>query len=178
VQTINGVASGISDMQAFYVFHHIARSGSAFVGAFTQLPTASKAPFGTGKWLLGPAAAYFVSFKPRSEVVGVLLQTAFSVAGPSSRPNQSAITILPFASSDLGHGWYVKLPEAPWVFDLQQGRNVIPLGLGFGRKTRVGGDAALVAISDETAVVRANAPKNTVRLTFTLITVAAPGRRE
>ncbi|HTJ26500.1 MAG TPA: hypothetical protein VMA36_10065 [Candidatus Limnocylindria bacterium] len=179
IQTINGVSSGISDMQAFYLVQHPARSGATFAGVFMQLPTASKPQFGTGKWLVGPAAAYFFAFKPRRLIAGVLLQTAFSVAGPSSRPNQSAITFLPFGSLDLGHGWYLKLPESPWVFDLQQGRSLIALGLGIGRTTRIGRDPVLVAVSDETTVLRSNTPnaqKNTVRLTFTVITVSRSAR--
>jgi hypothetical protein len=128
--------------------------------------------FGTGKWLVGPTAAYIVSYRPERFTAGVLVQTGFSVAGPSHRANQSVVTFLPFLADDLGRGWYIRLPEAPWVFDLQQGRSLIPLGLGIGRKTRIGPDPALVAITGETTIVRANtpnAPKNTVRLLFTLI---------
>jgi hypothetical protein len=172
VQTINGVASGITDMQAFYVWGHRLGAGATFVGMSAQIPTASKPQFGTGKWLVGPTAVYIFGYKPLRSVTGMLLQTGFSVAGPSHRASQSVVTFQPFCAIDLGRGWYVRSPESPWVFDLQRGRSLIPLGLGIGRKTRIGPDPALVAITDETTVVRANtpnAPKNTVRLMFTLI---------
>jgi hypothetical protein len=172
VQTINGLASGISDMQAFYLFRRPTVSGAVFVGVSAQFPTANNPIFGTGKWLVGPAGAYVIKFDARAEIIGLLVQSAFSVAGPSSRSNQSVITVLPFATVKIPNGWYVKWPEAPWIFDLQHGSNLIPLGLGIGRVASIGAAPLLISVSDETSVLRANvinAPKNTVRLTFTVI---------
>jgi len=172
LQTINGVASGLSDTQLFYLFQHQERSGAAFVGVFAQFPTATNPLFGTGKWLIGPAAAYVFAYKPRAVIAGILLQSGFSFAGAANRPNQSAITVLPFGSLRLQHGWYLKLPEAPWIFDLQRGASIIPLGVGFGKVTTWNTYPMLVALSDEVTVLRANvvnAPKNTVRLTFTVL---------
>lgn len=179
VQTINGVDSGISDAQIVYLAKGQTRAGGMFVGVSAQLPTANSRLFGTGKWMIGPAAAYIFAFKPKVEIAGVLLQSAFSVAGDGSRRSQSAITLLPFASFWIGHGWYLKLPEAPWIFDLERGASVIPLGLGIGRQMAVGGAPVLLAVSDETTVLRANvvnAPKNTVRLTLTVLLSGAPPR--
>lgn len=171
-QTINGVASGISDMQVFYLFHRPSQLGHVFIGMFAQFPTASNPLLGTGKWLVGPAAAYIAISKPSKAIVGVLVQTAFSIAGPSSRPAQSAVSVLPVGALALSRGWFLKLPEAPWVFDLQRGASLIPLGMGIGRAFKIGSDGLLVSVSDETSIVRAhvvNAPKNTVRMTFTLL---------
>ncbi len=178
-QTINGVASGISDMTVFYLFQRPVHPGAAFVGIFAHLPTASSRFFGTGKWLAGPAAAYLGVYRPPKEILGVLVQTGFSVAGTSSRSAQSAITVLPIGALALARGWSLKLPEAPWVFDLQHGASLIPLGLGIGYAFRLGGgDAILISISDDTSVVHANvvnAPKNTVRLTFSVLESSSPG---
>jgi hypothetical protein len=172
VMTINGRTGGITDMQAFYIGARPLRAGVTLFGMSAQFPTASTPQFGTGKWLVGPTVVFIFRYQPRRSTAGTLVQTGFSVAGPSHRPNQSVVTVLPFCVVDLGRSWYVRLPESPWVFDLQRGRSLIPLGLGIGRKTRIGPDPAMVAITDETTVIRANtpnAPKNTVRLMFTLI---------
>lgn len=172
VQTINGVDSGFSDMQVFYLFQRPTHPGAGFVGVVAQFPTAPSRFFGTGKWLVGPAAAYVAIFQPGKAIAGALFQAAFSVAGASNRRNQAAITFLPFASLAIGHGWFLKWPEAPWLFDLEGGTSLIPVGLGIGHAIRFDGDPMMIAISDETSLLRANAvnaPKNTIRLTITLI---------
>jgi hypothetical protein len=172
VQTINGQDSGFSDTQLFYLFQGRTRSGAAFAGVSAQFPTATSPLFGTGKWLIGPAAAYVFVYKPRRQLAGVLLQSAFTVAGASNRQNQSVITFLPFGLFAIGNGWYVKVAEAPWVFDLQRGSSIVPFGAGVGHLTRIGGQPVLIAISDEATIVHANAvnaPKNTIRLTFTTL---------
>jgi hypothetical protein len=172
VQTINGVDSGFSDTQLFYLLQRPTRAGIGFVGLFAQFPTATSRFFGTGKWLIGPAAAYIFAYRPRQLMAGVLLQSAFSVAGAANRANQSALTILPFGTFTIGHGWYLKLAEGPWAFDLQRGATIIPLGLGIGRVGRIDNDPLMIAISDEATVIHANAvnaPKNTIRLTFTVV---------
>ncbi len=102
----------------------------------------------------------------------MLFQSFFSVAGPASRANQSLVTLLPFATVRIAGAWFLKWPEAPWQFDLQRGSSLIPLGLGVGRIVTFDSQVVLVSISDETAVVHANvpnAPKNTVRVTFTIL---------
>lgn len=171
LQTINKLDSGFSDMQLFYLFQGRTRAGAAFAGVSAQFPTATSPLFGTGKWLIGPAAAYVFAYKPQRELAGVLLQSAFTVAGASNRRNQSIITFLPFGIFSIGRGWYVKLAEAPWVFDLQRGSSIVPLGAGIGHLTSIGGAPVLIGISDEATLVHANAvnaPKNTIRLTFTM----------
>lgn len=178
-QTIKGIAGGISDMAVFYLFQRPVYPGVAFVGIFAQLPSASTRFFGTGKWLVGPAAAYLGVYRPSKAILGILVQTGFSVAGTSSRSAQSAISVLPVGALVLARGWSLKLPEAPWVFDLQRGASLIPLGLGIGRAFRLGGGGALlISISDDTSVVHANvvnAPKNTVRLTLSVLESSPPG---
>ena len=180
IQTIGGTVSGMGDMQLFYLFQRPAQAGSKFLGVFAQFPTASNPLFGTGKWLLGPAGAYVFAFRPQREILGILVQTGFSFAGAANRRNQSIATVLPFYSEVLGGGWYLKLPEAPWVFDLQKGASLIPLGLGVGRIARLEDNPVLISVSDETTVVHANAPnapKNTARLTFTFLARATPRPR-
>ncbi len=56
-------------------------------------------------------------FRRTARLIGVLFQTAFSVAGPRSAPGQSAISFLPFATMYLKHGWFLKTPESPCLFD-------------------------------------------------------------
>lgn len=175
LQTINGLDSGYGDMQVFYLVERGGLQRGAYVGVFAQFPTGAPALFSMKKWLLGPAMAYIFSFKPQTRLVGVLLQTAFSVAGPHSAPGQSAISFLPFTTLYLKHGWFFKTPESPWLFDLERGQTLIALGGGFGRATKIFATPSLISITDEAAVVHANvinAPKNIVRLTITFLAVS------
>ena len=176
VQTINGFESGWGDMQMFYLFAGREEANRAYVGLSLQVPAASSPTLGTGKWLIGPAGAYIFSYLPRERIEGILVQTAFTVAGDGNRRTQSAVTVLPFATRFIGKGWYLKWPEAPWLFDLRKGGGgFIPLGLGFGKMFTAGDQAVLISISDEAALLHANfinAPKNTLRLTFTVLSPA------
>lgn len=172
LQTINGIDTGYSDMQFFYLFKTRTRVRHAFLGVSGNIPTASSPLFGVGKWTIGPAAAYLFTLQPGRNIIGVLIQSSFSFAGAANRSNQSAVTVLPFATYSLGQGWYLKWPEGPWVFDFARRAGLIPVGLGIGRTTYVDGMPLLVAISDETSFLHANvinAPKNTVRFTLTLV---------
>jgi hypothetical protein len=170
-QTINGVDSSFGDMQFFYLISRDLKPNGRYAGIFAQVPTGT-GPLTTSKWLLGPAFAYVLSYVPNVRTVAVLVQTAFSVAGPRSAANQSAVTILPAATVSIGHGWILKWPESPWVFDLQRGSTLITAGLGIGRTARIDGTPAIIAISDEVTVVHANtpqAPKHTIRLYLTFV---------
>ena len=181
LQTVNGIDSGYSDTQFFYLFKRRSRVHRAFVGVSGNIPTASSPLFGTGKWAIGPSAAYLFEFQPGRSIFGILIQSAFSFAGAANRPTQSIITVLPIATYQLGHGWYLKWPEGTWVFDLVRGASLIPVGLGIGRATSFEGMPLLLAISDETSFLRANvvnAPKNTIRFTLTfLLQQSTSGRR-
>lgn len=175
LQTINYLESGWGDMQMFYLFpRRQEQANRAYIGVSVQLPTATSPILGTGKWLAGPAAAYLFSYNPKSRLAGILVQSAFTVAGDGSRKTQSVVTVLPFATRFIGGGWYLKWPEAPWLFTLQKGGGgIIPLGLGFGRMFAAADQAILVSLSDEAIVLHANAPnapKNTIRLTFSFLT--------
>ena len=176
VQTINGFESGWGDMQMFYLFARREEANRAYIGVSVQVPTASSTILGTGKWLIGPAGAYIFSYRPQGRIEGILVQTAFTVAGDGSRRTQSALTVLPFVTRFIGKGWYVKWPEAPWLFDLRKdGGGFIPIGLGFGKMFTAGDQAVMISLSDEAALLHANfinAPKNTLRLTFTVLSPA------
>lgn len=171
IQTVNGVDSSYGDMQIFYLVSRDLKTNGRYAGLFAQLPTGT-GPLTSNKWLLGPALAYVASYVPRKRTVAVLVQTAFSVAGPRSAANQSLISILPAATVSIGGGWFLKSPESPWIFDLQRGSTLIPLGLGIGRSAKVDGIPALFSISDEVTVLHANAPqapKTTIRLYLTFV---------
>lgn len=172
LQTINGIDNGYGDLQIFYLLNTSLEGGRTYVGVFVQLPTGSPALFSTQKWMIGPALAHIFEFKRDVRTVGVLLQTAFSVAGPRSAPNQAAISLLPFATVKLKNGWFLKTPESPWLFDLQRGQTFIALGGGFGKSIKLVEMPCLLSITDEGTLVHANVtnvPKNTVRLTLTFL---------
>lgn len=173
-QTLNSVDSGYGDMQFFYLLDTNVASGRNYVGVFASLPTGTPDIFSFKKWLFGPALAHIFVLKPRRQVTGVLLQTAFSVAGPRAAPAQSTISLLPFTSIYLRNNWFIKTPESPWLFDLARGQTLIALGGGFGKSLKLGEMPCLISITDEATVIHANvpnAPKNILRLTFTFIVV-------
>lgn len=172
IQTVNERDSSYGDMQLFYLFQNAGLNRRAsYVGLFAQFPTGT-GPLTTSKWLAGPAFAYIFSYVPKRRTLGVLVQTAFSIAGPKSAANQSVVTILPIATVRLTNGWFLKWPEAPWTFDLQRGATVIPVGIGIGRSGSLDGVPYLIALSDDTAAIHAHAPqapKNTIRLYLTFL---------
>ncbi len=171
LQTINGIDSGYGDLQMFYLLSTSIQRGS-YAGIFVSLPTGSPQLFSSQKWLIGPALAHIFESKRGVRTVGVLLQTAFSVAGPRSAPNQAAISLLPFATVKFKNGWFLKTPESPWLFDLQRGQTLIALGGGFGKSIQLVELPCLLSITDEGTIVHANvpnAPKNTLRLTLTFV---------
>jgi hypothetical protein len=105
------------------------------IGPSFVFPTASSAFTGLGKWQLGPAAA--LAFTPGGWLLGVLAQNPISFAGETRRASANALLLQPFATYQLGQGWFVR-SQPLMVFDWQSGGNIIPLDLGVGRVFRLG----------------------------------------
>ncbi len=135
--TTPGGLTGVGDVRVldFAVF----RVGNTIiwgVGPTFVFPTSSRPETGQGKWQVGPAAA--VAFAPEKWLVGVLIQNPVSFAGDSDRKDVDAMVVQPFVSYQFGDGWFVR-SQPQMVFNWKNGKQLLPLDLGFGRVFRVGG---------------------------------------
>jgi hypothetical protein len=94
-QSIEGGSSGWGDAQLFYLVPKRVRNGRFGGGLSMWIPVASNPNLGTGKWSIGPSVGYG-GVNPASRMfIGFLVQSFFSVAGPSWRQAQSLILFQP-----------------------------------------------------------------------------------
>ncbi len=105
------------------------------LGVSLVFPTATAPESGQGKWQAGPAAAIAVA--PKNWLLGVLAQNPISFAGDSRRADVNALLLLPFATYELEHGWFVR-SQPQMIFDWKTGRQQLPLDLGVGRVFKIG----------------------------------------
>jgi hypothetical protein len=105
------------------------------VGPTFVFPSASEPSAGQGKWQAGPAAV--IAFTPGDWLVGILAQNPISFAGDGDRKDANALFLQPFATYQLGRGWFLRA-QPQMVFDWQTGQQVLPLDLGAGRVFRIG----------------------------------------
>jgi hypothetical protein len=105
------------------------------LGATLVFPTATAPESGQGKWQAGPAAA--IAFAPKNWLLGVLAQNPISFAGDSQRPDLNALFLLPFATYELGLGWFVR-SQPQMIFNWKTGKRQLPLDLGVGRVFKLG----------------------------------------
>ena len=124
--------SGLGDVNAFaaYLFDTGDPAISFGVGPQFTLPTASETETGTGKWLGGFAATFF---NARSPVVqwGGLVTWQKDFAGDAARSGVIVLAIQPFYFFQLGRGIYLR-GTAVAVFDIQNKKYNVPVGLGIG----------------------------------------------
>jgi hypothetical protein len=172
IRTIQGVDSGFGDAQVFYLFaHHIAQ-GRLGIGFDVSVPTASSADLGSGKWSIGPSVGFVKLNRKARFIGGALLQTFFSVAGPSWRHAQSLIAFQPILVAQLRGGWSLRSADSTWTFDMERGASIMPLSLGISKLAHIGKQTFNFILSDEATVVHANAPnapKNTLRFFIRII---------
>ena len=134
--TLPGGQTGFGDMRFLDIA--VLNAGHSVlwgVGPSFVFPTASKPVTGLGKWQAGPAAA--VAFVPEQWLVGVLAQNLTSFDGHSNRANVNVMILQPFASYQLGKGWFVR-SQPQMLFDWKTGKKVLPLDLGTGRVFKIG----------------------------------------
>jgi hypothetical protein len=69
-------------------------------------------------------------------LIGILTwQHAF--AGEHSRPDAQVVTIQPITTLSVGRGYYVR-SSGIWSFDISDDKNLIPVGIGFGKVFKSG----------------------------------------
>jgi hypothetical protein len=105
------------------------------VGPSFVFPTASEPTTGQGKWQLGPAAV--IGLIRKDWTVGVLAQNPISFAGEREREHTNALNLLPFATYQLGGGWFLR-SQPQMLFNWRTGGQIVPLDLGAGRLFKIG----------------------------------------
>jgi hypothetical protein len=112
------------------------KNGFTFgLGPTLQIPTATDAALGSGRFSLGPS--FVVVYINGPVVTGLLINNAWSVAGDPSRSNVNAFFAQPFFNLNLPHHTFlITAPEitANWV----NGNWVIPVGGGAGAILKLG----------------------------------------
>jgi hypothetical protein len=103
-------------------------------------PTATNRFLGQGKWQAGFAAVGLHSLSEGSELIGILAWQ-HSFAGEHNRPDAQVLTFQPIVALSIGGGYYVR-SSGIWSFDIPNNKNLIPLGVGFGKVFKV--DPAIV----------------------------------
>lgn len=105
------------------------------IGPTFVFPTANQLTSGQGKWQIGPAAA--VAFLPGNWLFGVLAQNPIGFAGDPKFPQANALSLQPFITYQLGHGWFLR-SEPQMIFDWVTNKQQLPLDGGIGRVFKIG----------------------------------------
>jgi hypothetical protein len=133
---------GLGDINQSFYFSP-AEPGAVIwgVGPSLTLPTATDDSLGSEQWSAGPAAVALAM--PGNWVVGSLVRQLWSFAGDDDRQDVSQLLIQLFVNYNFEQGWYaVSSPviTANWEADSDD-TWTIPVGGGFGKLFRIGGQA-------------------------------------
>jgi hypothetical protein len=134
------------------------------VGPIVQLPTASDARLGTGKWSAGPTAAAVYSKGPWFD--GVLASHLWSFVGQVSRDAVNLTSLEVMVSYNFRGGWYVQFNPVnsyDWTADSRDAWTV-PVGLDVGKVFDLGPRSISAQVGGYEYVRRpTGAPDRTVR---------------
>jgi hypothetical protein len=142
-----GAADGINDLLTGFWFskrgkdhskHHFA------TGFATQLPTATDASLGSGKWSVGPSFDY--EFESGRWYAGVIALQLWSIAGQSDRKDVYMLMLKPFAVYTLVKRFdLIYMPYGVSVYwNKPSGENVyLPLGGGGQYQVPLGSETTL-----------------------------------
>jgi hypothetical protein len=126
-------ASGLGDISIFDAIK-VTGAGSKTdiaVGPLLVFPSATDDALGQGKWQAGGAV---VAIHPLSggSLLGALVTYQADFAGNKDRSGTSILASQPLVTLSMGGGYYVR-STATWIFDLENDRALMPLGIGVGR---------------------------------------------
>ena len=162
---------GLSDVQEQLFFGPKTKPGALIwaVGPIFQVPSASPNMLGSGKWSVGPNAVALVT--PGKWVIGSLVSQLWSFAGPATRSNVSSFLVQPFVNYNLKDGW--ALTTAPVItanWAATQNKWAVPLGGGFAKTFKDGGQLMQLSIQYYTWVTRPLAsPQTDLKITWSLL---------
>jgi hypothetical protein len=133
---------GLGDInQSFYFSPADAGPVIWGVGLSLTVPTATDDSLGSEKWSAGPAAVALVT--PGRWVAGALVRQLWSFAGDGDRQDVNQTLVQPFVNYNFDGGWYAV--SSPIVTANWEARSddtwTVPVGGGFGRIFKVGGQA-------------------------------------
>ena len=135
----NASVNGFGDMQPTF-FLSPAKPHKLIwgVGPIFVLPTATSKVLGQGKFSIGPSIVALM--QPGHWTLGVLINNAWSVAGPSNRSGVNQMLLQYFVNYNLKKGWYITwqpIITANWK---ASSGNVwtVPFGGGVGRIMKLG----------------------------------------
>ncbi len=145
--------SGLGDINIFdsIVLTGPGASTQLALGPMLVMDTAQKDELGSGKWQLGAA---IVAMHPLSggNLLGALTTYQTDVGGDEDRADVSVLTLQPFLTFNIGGGYYARSAGAVWIFDLENDRYLIPVGVGIGRVFRASGAMVNVFIEPDFTV--------------------------
>ena len=126
----NGSTTGLGDLNLLDLLPFKGGGAELALGPQLTIPTATEDETGTGKWQAGLAA---LAIKPNAKgILGALLTWQASFAGDEDRGDQNGLTFQPLFIHNLPNGLYLR-STGNWVFDFENDRYVIPLGIGLGK---------------------------------------------
>jgi hypothetical protein len=105
------------------------------IGPVFIFPSASDRTTGQGKWQAGPSAG--AAYDRGNLTIGVLAQNPISFAGENDRSSTNFLILQPFATYQLGTGWFLKT-EPSMLFNWRTHGNTLPVNLGVGRVFKIG----------------------------------------
>jgi hypothetical protein len=145
-------ASGLGDFNAFDAIRLTDADATTQygVGPLLAVPTATDDLLGSGKWQAG-FAAVGLKLLPGGSVLGGLVTFQTDFAGDGDRPGTALGTIQPVVTIGIGKGHYLR-SSAIWVLDLENGRYLVPFGIGVGRVVPVGATVLNAFVEPQIAV--------------------------
>ncbi len=128
--------TGLGDLDLFGAYLAIQEPKTTFgFGPSFSYPTATQDALGSGKWTAGLAAIVFQA-TPQFQY-GALVQWRASFAGDDDREDVNVLIAQPLYFFQLGKGVYFRGAPA-WIFDLESGDYVVPIGMGIGKVVKIG----------------------------------------
>jgi hypothetical protein len=120
------------------------------VGPLLAVPTATDNALGSGKWQAG-FAAVGLKLVPGGTILGALVTFQTDFAGDGDRSGTALATVQPVITIAVGKGQYLR-SSAIWVLDLENGRYLVPFGIGVGKVVPVGGTVINAFVEPQIAV--------------------------
>jgi len=143
-------ASGLGDLSIFdAILLNRADSRTQFgVGPLLVLPTNTNAALGAGSSWQAGVAAVLVRPLAGGSMVGTLVTWQTDFAGGDNRVNTNLATLQAFATMSIGGGWYFRSTPLA-VLDFENGRYLVPFGLGVGKVFPFAGAIANVFVEPQ-----------------------------
>ncbi len=171
--------SGLGDIQldTFFFPGFLSNKGAKLkigLGPLVTAPTATSRYTGQGQWQVGTSSVVLYAGVNRL-LLGIIETNAITVSGVRARPSSNVVTIQPLIVKTFADKLYLRF-DPFWDFNVKEhGTATIPLNLGFGRVSKLGGQEFSAYIQPEFLVRRSPyvidsaPPRFTFRFAVTLL---------